>query len=1201
MQSILIHPSQVSTSIVSHTVTVTHDVSITPSQVAAVLEAAGFDIEKISGDIKEQHYEDDNQERQSIGSSSSRRPILPSRTQTTARDESPRHVESCDMCKRELEEEGPVFTGVHVDSSSGVSQNLAKATFSIEGLTDSSVSNIRDSLKALPWVENVQVSLISNSSEVIFHDPDRLSELKEKIKALGHGTETMCCEKLLTERDHDRATPDIPPELWRGTYAIDGMTCSSCVVTISNDLKDIDWIEDINVNLMTNSATVIAKNKNLLNKAAEKIEDLGYGATLSKVEPVQHTVAEEPSQERQVTIQIEGMHCPRCPERIIDMFAHDFGNTVKVEKPPTLLRPHLKISYIPNSPILTIRKILKHLSRLDSAFRVSIYHPPTLEERSREMHRRHKNLIVRKLVLAVAAAIPTFIIGVVFMNLVPASNTARQYLMEPIWAGKVKRAEWALFIIATPVWFFAADFFHRRALTELWSIWRPGSRTPLLRRFYRFGNMDLLVSLGVTIAYFSSIAILTIDATQDKDGTASETEGTYFDAVTFLTMFLLIGRLLEAISKAKAGDALDMLGKLRPSTAVLVDADSGANTLVPCDQLDFGDRVRIPHGASPPFDGVVVEGKTQFDESSLTGESRMVPKSGDDEVFSGTINKGGPIVITITRVSGNSILDQIISAVREGQTRRAPVERVADVLTGYFVPVITYLAVSVWIIWLVLGLSGSLPNSWLDAEVGGWPFWALEFAVAVFVIACPCGIGLAAPTALFVGGGLAAKYGILVKGGGEAFQEASRLDCIVFDKTGTLTWGGEPAITEHEFLFLEDQAVIMATVKQLEESSSHPLARAMVTFCQNEITHEIQVKKVEEIAGRGMRGSFSVVSGPSSDRTLEVMVGNEALMHMELVYISTETSQILDQWKDQGKSVILVAAKWEHHSIQKHQSGGFQPASESSNSASTSVWKLWAILAASDPLRPEASGIIKAFQKRGIQTWMISGDNPRTANAVAAKVGISPGNVIAGVLPAEKATQVQHLQRTLHKTVRRGWFSQRSQQHNRNGAANGDLERQQNISNIEMLEDVSARAIVAMVGDGINDAPALTVADVGIAIGSGSDIAISSAEFVLVASNLKTLLTLVDLSRMVFRRIYFNFGWALVYNLAAVPVAAGAFYFITRYDERGKEEHLRLDPVWASLAMALSSVSVVCSSLLMRTKLPVVGFRPSSSLGRKRD
>jgi P-type Cu+ transporter len=812
---------------------------------------------------------------------------------------------------------------------------------------------------------------------------------------------------------------------------------------------------------------------------------------------------------------------------------------------------------------------------MNPAFKPTIYHPPTIEERSRKIHAREQHRILIRVVLTLVLAIPTLIIGIIYMSLVSKNDPGRQFFMAQLEAG-VSRAQWALFIMATPVYFFCADVFHKRALKEIKSMWRPGSKTPLLQRFYRFGSMNMLMSIGTSIAYWSSVAQL-IAAAFHSHGMVDD-NSFYFDSVVFLTLFLLTGRLIESYSKSKTGDAVTLLGKLRPTEALLVTSDfnfsasdetlnnenaNGVETVqrVNVDLLEFGDIVRVLHGGSPPCDGTVIHGETKFDESSLTGESRLVKKVIGDDVFSGTVNKDAPVSIEITGVAGSSMLDQIVKAVREGQTKRAPMERIADTLTSYFVPVVTLIAIMTWIAWLCLGLSGALPKDYLGSETDSWAVWSLQFAIAVFVVACPCGLGLAAPTAIFVGSGLAAKHGILVKGGGEAFEKASKLDCVVFDKTGTLTVGGEPVVTDFESFTVEAEMVedenevesrVLGMVNAIEGNSSHTVAKALASFCREKQLEGrdigIDVDHVEEVAGKGMKGTFH-----ANDTTedVEMIIGNELLMSDSMVDISRSTQSTIDEWKSKGRSIALAAVR---SNTDKNEDDWF----------STSSWQLAAAFAVSDPVRPEAAGIIKALQKRGKDVWMLSGDNQITANAIGAQVGIPTSNIIAGVLPSQKAEKIQYLQKSLKSR-------------NANGT-----------------EHAQSRALVAMVGDGINDSPALTMADVGIAIGSGSDIAISSAEFVLVSSNLNSLITLLDLSKFVFRRIKFNFGWALVYNLFALPVAAGALYPIKSHGV-----HIRLDPVWASLAMAMSSISVVLSSLALRSRLPWAGFKVAEQVGRE--
>jgi Cu+-exporting ATPase len=721
------------------------------------------------------------------------------------------------------------------------------------------------------------------------------------------------------------------------------------------------------------------------------------------------------------------------------------------------------------------------------------------------------------------------------------------------WAN-VSRGQWALLVISTPVYFFAADVFHRRAFKELVALWRPGSSTPILRRFYRFGSMNLLMSLGTSIAYFASIAEVIVTSREPaRDNHAAVSQSFYFDSVVFLTLFLLIGRLIEAWSRAKTADAVMSLRRLLPTNAIVYNSsrldktqpDAACTTTI--DAIETGDIILIPHGASPPCDGILISDRGSFDESSLTGEAKLIGKVIGDDVLSGTINQGTPVFMRATKIVGASMLDQIIQVVREGQARRAPVERIGDTITSYFVPVITLISISTWIVWLALGETGSLPRGWLDVQSGGWPYWSLQFSIAVFITACPCGFGLAAPTAMFVGGGIAAKNGILAKGGGEAFQEASNLDIVVFDKTGTLTEGGKPSVTEWEDVSAStstaiDPSLLQSLIRATEEKSSHPIAAAIVKSFKGKDRVSIRATTVEELPGRGMKGLYTCDKYPGT--SYMVLVGNERLMSDHNVSIDPSVVKTLESWKMKAKSVVLVALRI-----------------SDIDASALGTWSLRFIAAVSDPIRSESTLVIKALQAQGIDIWMISGDNATTARAVGQMVGIASDKIIAGVLPEEKAEKIQYLQRSQAK-LQEGWLSQHQPQ------------------------KAAKRAIVAMVGDGVNDSPALTVADVGIAIGSGSDVAISSADFVLMSSDLSAVLVLVQLSRVVFRRIKFNFGWALVYNLIALPIAAGVFYPITRHGN-----HVRLDPVWASLAMALSSISVVTSSLALKTRLPYVGFR----------
>ncbi|KAJ5084987.1 hypothetical protein N7532_009758 [Penicillium argentinense] len=1153
-------PISVDPSIVSQTVTVRHHPSLPESTLSKALRDAGFNIYNVVRDT-ESGFNTDNgnpnenalaeqdgwidraveiwSKRYNLGNKSEKKRIA-------------RHIERCDICRLEK----GAKSGEKMLSASTMGQGVTNEPFIVIGSTDSPkavkvtisitgmtcgtcVGKISEALEVHSWVQSVNVTLLTNSAMVTIKDKGHVTDILQSIEDVGYEATVEQIDEYPTqgETDHEPQNATL-----RASYSVGGMTCSSCIGAINGALKNFGWIKKVDINLLSNSATVVFEGKDHLPEIAGIIEDIGYEATLNDVNELDSALY--PNQRRVISIKVSGMYCDYCPPRIIGHLQQCTGEVV-VDKLLSVIDPILKVSYTPNAPSFTIRHILASISMADPNLKASLHHPPTLEERSQKINAREQRRLLIRTALSVSVAVPTFLITIVFMSLVPLENRLRQFFMRPMWYGDVRRGDWASFLMACPVYFFAADIFHRRALKEIFALWKPGSTTPILQRFYRFGSMNMLMSLGTSIAFFSSVSELAIAATHSPSSATGSNHTSYFDSVVFLTMFLLIGKLIEAYSRAKTGDAVMMLTKLRPTEATLVDEGSGQQTRqISADLLEIGDVVRVPHGGSPPCDGRVIEGEACFDESSLTGESRPVKKSVGDEVFSGTMNNGGPISIRASGISGTSMLDQIVEVVREGQTRRAPVERIADLLTSYFVPFVTLIALTTWIVWLGLGLSGTLPRDYLDINRGGWPLWSLQFAIAVFVIACPCGIALAAPTALFVGGGLAARNGILVKGGGEAFQEASGLDCVVFDKTGTLTQGGEPVITDYEVMSGADERLARRMIKSLEENSSHPIAKAVVTFCELKDTTSVQVENMEEIAGKGMKGTFS-----TTKKTVTIIVGNEALMADYNVQIPNTTVEKLGNWKAQGRSISLVAMK-------------VAPGDEAWPSLTVSTsWDLVITFAVSDPLRQEAFATIKALKGRGIDVWMISGDNPTTATAIGTMVGIPGENIIASVLPGQKAEKIQYLQRTLKKVSSRNAFGNTHEYTNR-------------------------RATIAMVGDGINDSPALTMADVGVAIGSGSDIAISSADFILVSSRLDSLLTLIDLSRIVFKRIKFNFAWALVYNLIALPVAAGVLYPV-----EANGGHVRLDPVWASLAMALSSVSVVCSSLLLRSKLPGIGFR----------
>ncbi|KAH8105973.1 heavy metal translocatin [Cristinia sonorae] len=1152
-------PKSVDVSIVTQTVTVRHSVEIFPQTIRAALDEVGFDIVSTPVDVVAPS---------SFGDTI--RPIFSHKRE--------KHLEQCVQCQVEHSpSHNHASTTVYVETSSSTPLHLI---LSVGGMTCASCSNtITDALRELSGVSDVAVNLLGHSASVTVDCPDLIKSVVTTIQDIGYEAEIISAHP--NPKRAENVTQATCSSLLRLTLSVGGMTCASCTNTVTETMSGVPGVSQPTVNLLGNSATAFVTSEKVAALVVESIEDIGYDAHIVSLEFVDGE--DKGSEERTITLCVDGMFCHHCPARIMAALQPFSPNVTVLQPLTTHTDSLLRISYRPEPPIFTIRTIIDAIAAVPlnseagpGHFTAAIHHPPSLEDRARRMQARDQHALLSRLLFSFIVAIPTFIIGVVYMSLVPSSNHIRMWFMQPIWAGNASRLEWAMLLLSTPVMFYSAGIFHRRSLKEIYALWRKGSRTPIWKRFIRFGSMNLLVSAGVSVAYFASIALLALAAVDHPSHSGEGDSTTYFDSVVFLTMFLLAGRYLEAYSKGRTASAIGALGKLRPATALLLTADVISGTSSPtipesrvdvdlekgpqvvgdlgpvkpgtriqsilAELLEVGDIVRVPHGASPPADGVVVSGAGgAFDESSLTGESRLVKKNVGDQVFVATVNKGAVVDVRVEAIGGQTMLDHVVKVVQEGQTRRAPIERVADLLTGYFVPVITLLAILTWIIWLSLGLSGVLPRDYLDTNIGGWPVWSLEFAIAVFVVACPCGIGLAAPTALLVGSGLAAKFGVLVRGGGEAFQEAAQLDLIVFDKTGTLTQGGEPQVTDTKIFINRTESVnddqpmdpvLLGIAAELEAASSHPLGIAIRQYCEQHQAVLQHASGIAEVAGRGITADFEALS-------LTAIVGNEAWMQHHDCPLDGRVVSTLDFWKQQGKSIVLLATK---------DSTGTGGAGNTDHASGHFAVRL--AFAISDPLRSEAQVVVRCLQGQGVHTWMISGDNEVTAKAVARMVGIPDTNVIAGVLPHEKAEKIQWLQQVGMKRSISKW--------------------RQRLTGTRRL---NSRCIVAMVGDGINDAPALTAADVSIAIGSGSDVALSSASFILVSSNLKGLLTLVDLSRTVFNRVKFNFLWATIYNVIAVPIAAGVVY---------PAGHARLAPVWASLAMALSSVSVVCSSLLLK-------------------
>ena len=599
-------------------------------------------------------------------------------------------------------------------------------------------------------------------------------------------------------------------------------------------------------------------------------------------------------------------------------------------------------------------------------------------------------------------------------------------------------ARWAMAVVwalTTPVEFVFGWQFHRNAAVRL---------------RVRSANMDTLVSMGTLAAYGWSVYAFFAD------------EHVFFETAAVIVTFLLLGRFFESRSKGRASSAITRLLELGAREArVLRD---GVEMMVPADQILPGDRMVIRPGEKVPTDGRIVEGASSFDESMLTGESAPVGKKVDDEVFGATINQFGMVVVEATKVGRETALAQIVRLVEDAQATKAPIQHLADRVAGVFVPVVLVIAAITLTGWLLV--STPLPE-------------AVRAAVAVLIIACPCALGLATPTAIMVGSGRGAQLGVLFRNA-EVFERTRTIDTVVFDKTGTLTRG---AMTLADLVAEGDEATVLRLVGSVESASEHPVARAVALGAEERDVVLIRPERFEALPGLGVRGTVDGV---------EVVVGRPKLMAEVGLVVPARFEEALAGIESSGHTGFL--AGWDG--------------------------EVRAALGVADTLRESSAAVVSRLRRRGIEVAMITGDNRRTAEAIAAAVGID--RVIAEVLPGEKAAEVERLRAAGHR--------------------------------------------VAFVGDGVNDAPALTAADLGMAIGTGSDVAVEAGQVVLMSGNPELAEVALGLATATFRVIRENLFWAFAYNTAAIPLAALGF----------------LDPMIAAAAMALSSVSVVGNSLRLR-------------------
>ncbi len=807
--------------------------------------------------------------------------------------------------------------------------------------------------------------------------------------------------------------PSVTNENKQITLQITGMTCAACANRIEKGLNKLEGVTSANVNFALEKASVTYDPTLMgVGKLEESINKLGYGTAKEVVD-----------------FQLEGMTCAACANRIEKGLNKMPGVT---NATVNFAMETARVEYSPSE--ISITDMQSKVQQLG-------YKANTKQENEKKGDHREKEIRQQKRILLLSAILS---LPLLWSMVGHFSFTTWIYMPE------ILMNPWLQLILATPVQFYVGRQFYVGAYKAL----RNGS-----------ANMDVLVSLGTSAAYFYSL-YLTIDW---FSGGASLHHGPslYYETSAILITLVIMGKLFESLAKGRTSEAIKSLMGLQAKTALVIR--DGQELSIPVDEVIAGDIVLVKPGEKIPVDGEVIEGTSSVDESMLTGESIPVEKISGDAVIGATINKNGMLRIKATKVGKETALAQIIKVVEEAQGSKAPIQRVADVISGIFVPIVVGIAVVAFFIWFFFVTPGDFAE-------------ALEKAIAILVIACPCALGLATPTSIMAGSGRAAELGILFKGG-EHLEQTHKIDTIILDKTGTVT-KGKPELTD--VLTESEETEFLRLVGAAEKNSEHPLAEAIVAGIRDRDIVLPGTEAFEAIPGFGIK---AVVEGK------ELLIGTRRLM--EKFEVDAKLAyDTMSRLEETGKTAMLVA-------VDKRYVG---------------------IVAVADTVKETSKAAISRLKDMGIQVIMITGDNERTAKAIADQVGID--HVLAEVLPEGKAEQVKKLQAQGKK--------------------------------------------VAMVGDGINDAPALATANVGMAIGTGTDVAMEAADVTLMRGDLSSIPDAIYMSRKTMNNIKQNLFWALGYNTLGIPIAAIGL----------------LAPWVAGAAMALSSVSVVLNALrLQRVKV----------------
>lgn len=801
---------------------------------------------------------------------------------------------------------------------------------------------------------------------------------------------------------------------------VSGMTCANCAANIERGLKKLDGIKDSSVSFASEQASVTFEPGQIsLSDITEKINSLGYKAITSKIE-----------------IPVTGMTCANCAMNIERVLNRKVPGILKASV--NFATERVSVEYIPAAA--SVEDII---SAIRKAGYGAILPDTSSDEKDSELEARNAEIKnqTRKFFTGLVLTIPLFLLSM-----------ARDFHVTGMWS-HASWVNWLFFALATPVQFYTG-----------WDYYIGGYKS--LRN--KSANMDVLVAMGSSVAYFYSIATLLFPLLG---------EHVYFETSAVIITLIKLGKMLESRTKGKTGGAIRKLIGLSPKTATILE--DGKEKVIPLSLVKKDDIILVRPGEKIPVDGVVIEGESSVDESMLSGEPLPVDKHANDTVIGGTINVEGLLKFRTTRIGKETALAQIIKLVQEAQGSKAPIQAVADRVASVFVPFVLITAFITFFIWW-----------WFGGEFVP----AMIRFVAVLVIACPCALGLATPTAIMAGTGKGAENGILFKNS-ESLEMASKLDIIVLDKTGTITTGKPAVIDIIPFApFCNNDNELLQIAASVEKGSEHPIGKAIVEEANQRNITLFELKGFKATGGLGVQAyiqdRFTMIGKPGWFKTLGLNIEKS---ENEILSLQSE-----------GKTVMIVAQEKD----------------------------LYGLISVADQVKPESAEAVRQLQKQGLEIFMLTGDNLMTARTIASKVNIS--NVFAEVKPDEKSLRVKALQKNNNK--------------------------------------------VGMVGDGINDAPALAQADIGIAIGTGTDVAIETADIILSSGNLLGAAKAIKLSKATMNTIKQNLFWAFFYNIVLIPVAAGILQPFEFFPDSLRQLH----PIFAAGAMAFSSISVVGNSLRLQ-------------------